>query len=154
MCVATCPNSTFVDSSNFCVRAISKTICYSDCPNGEYGDPINKICTSNCPGTTTIKMFADTNVNVKMCVYVCPLGYYAEATPSRKCVTTCTTGFINDVTRECVSICPPGTFSETSPVAKCVTKCSGGLYAYNSSTPFCTTCKDFTKFSLPCRHFF
>jgi hypothetical protein len=94
MCVASCPNNTFL-SAQFCVNATSNALGYLGCPAGEYGDPINKLCTSACPGSATIKMYADTNPNIKMCVYVCPIGYYSQTTPSRECVTSCTGSFIN-----------------------------------------------------------
>lgn len=93
-CVASCPNNTFLDGSN-CVNATSKDLTDVGCPAGNYGDPVSKACTTACTGTASIKLFADTNPNVKMCVYVCPIGYYAQTTPSRTCVTTCTASYIN-----------------------------------------------------------
>lgn len=80
-CVATCPNNTFRNSTNYCILS---TLC----PNGFYGDPVNGICTNNCPGTVSVQMFADTNPNIKMCVYVCPKGFYIQnITANRTCVS-------------------------------------------------------------------
>lgn len=105
-CVATCPNNTFRNSTNYCILATS-------CPSQHYGDPVNGICTTNCPGTVSVQMFADTNPNVKMCVYVCPKGFYIQnITSNRTCVPACLpNSFINYVTNMCVTNCSVGTFA-------------------------------------------
>lgn len=105
-CVATCPNNTFKNSTNFCILS---TLC----PSGFYGDPLNGVCTNNCPGNSSVQMFADTNPNVKMCVFVCPNGFYIQnITSNRTCVSTCLSNYyINYVTKTCVSNCSVGTFA-------------------------------------------
>lgn len=42
-------------------------------------------------------MFADTNLNVKLCVYVCPANYYKQDLPSNhKCVSSCIPNYYID----------------------------------------------------------
>lgn len=105
-CVAKCPNNTFLDSNNFCVKSIH-------CPANEYGNPLTGNCVADCPGNGILELFADTNPNVKLCVYVCPKGYYIQnITGSRECVLSCpATYYIDYVRRSCVQNCSEGTFS-------------------------------------------
>lgn len=85
-CVAKCPNNTFVKidtGKNYCVKA-------KDCPTGQYGNPIDGTCVDTCPLVGSVQLYADTNANVKMCVYVCPSGYYMETVAGKPtCVTSC-----------------------------------------------------------------
>ena len=111
-CVSSCPNETFADGDSHCVKA-------KDCPPGEYGDPINKVCTLHCPSVaaTGVQLFADTDSNVKMCVYVCPEGFYIKnITNAWECVSECGTSsmYIDYVDKKCVTDCPDGTFAHTS----------------------------------------
>ena len=61
-------------------------------------------------------MYSDTNPNVKMCVYVCPDGYYIQHVANNwTCVTTCLANtYIDYVTSKCVGTCPHGSFSHTN----------------------------------------
>ena len=132
-CVAKCPKDTFLDSNNFCVNATS-------CPTGEYGDPLNQVCTADCPGNTTTQMFADTNPHVKMCVYICPDGFYRQnLTSNRTCVSTCLANyFIDYVNLLCVSTCPNGTYAYVD--GTCVSFCPSSFYADENLHICNTTC--------------
>jgi len=83
-------------------------------------------------------MFADTNPNVKLCVYVCPTGYYIRnETNDWTCVTTCLgtpNRFIDYVSMKCVASCPNGTFSFSN--GTCLTKCPSSSYG----DPFLNKC--------------
>lgn len=99
-------------------------------------------------------MYSDQNPNVKMCVYVCPDGYYRQnRTNNWTCVTSCLSNqFIDYVTMTCVTECPTGsyaysngtclnscpasTFADPNSPPKCQATCSGGLF----SDPTTRTC--------------
>lgn len=103
------------------------------CPNGYYGDPLNGVCTNNCPGNSSVQLFADTNPNVKMCVYVCPNGFYIQNISSnRTCVSNCLANYyINYVIKACVTNCSTGTFALNG---ECLSSCPSPYFASNSST--------------------
>ena len=121
-CVAKCPQDTFLDSNSFCVNATS-------CPTTTYGDPLNQVCTADCPASSTIQMFADTNPNVKLCVYICPAGYYQQnLINNHTCVSICLANyFIDYVNLLCVATCPNGSYAYTN--GSCVKSCPTGFYA-------------------------
>ncbi len=120
--MAKCPNNTFINSNSFCVKATA-------CPLNYYGDPINGVCTSDCPGNGSVELFADTNTYVKMCVYVCPdLFYIQNISGSRICVSACLPNYyINYVKKICVSTCSAGTYAYTNKT--CLSSCPLGFYA-------------------------
>lgn len=143
--MAKCPDNTFRNSTNFCVNA-------TKCPSGYYGDPLNDICTNNCPGNITTQMFADTNPNVKMCVYICPSGYYRQnITNNRTCVNKCLANyFIDYVNLICVSTCPNGTYAYTD--GSCRSYCPSGFYA-DADLHICNTTCDNNNFRDPVNNF-
>lgn len=49
-----------------------------NCPGGQYGNPLNGQCVQNCPLVGTVQLFANTDPNIKMCVYICPNNYYMQ----------------------------------------------------------------------------
>ena len=95
-------------TNDHCVKSI-------DCQSGYYGDPINKVCTQHCPTVSaTVQLFADKNPNVKMCVYVCPDGYFIQNdTNAWECVSNCTPKFADYIDKKCVTTCPDGTFAHS-----------------------------------------
>lgn len=121
-CVAKCPNNTFLNSTNYCIKS-------TECPSGQYGNPLTGTCTANCPGDGSIELFADTNPNVKKCVYVCPESFYIQnITGNRTCVSSClATYFINYVTRMCVKNCSAGTFALNN--GSCVSACPSPFFS-------------------------
>jgi hypothetical protein len=132
-CVAECPDRTFLNASSHCVNATS-------CPAGYYGDPLAHVCTQNCPGNSTTQMFADTNPNVKLCVYICPYGYYRQnITNNRTCVNQCLPNYFIDYTNQlCVTTCPSGTFAYLN--GSCLNRCPTGFYADPNSSMCNSTC--------------
>lgn len=70
--MAKCPNNTFVDqTNNHCVKS-------KNCPTDRYGDPTTGLCVEHCPIYNGVQLFIDDNPNRKMCVYVCPDGFYQQ----------------------------------------------------------------------------
>ena len=132
-CVATCPKDTFLNSTNYCVNATA-------CPTGYYGDPLNGVCTNDCPGSSTTQLFADTNPNVKKCVYICPANFYRQnITTNRTCVSACLPNyFIDYVNLICVATCPAGSYSYTN--GTCLFGCPTGFYADGNLHICNTTC--------------
>lgn len=60
-------------------------------------------------------MYGDNNTDVKMCVYVCPDGYYSQnLTNNYLCVDDCGSLFIDYVNKKCVSVCPDGTYANST----------------------------------------
>jgi len=112
----------------------------TDCPSTYYGDPLNRVCTQNCPGNSTVQLFSDTNSNVKMCVYYCPTGYYRQnITGNRTCVTNCLPNYYIDYTNDiCTQTCPNGTFSYLN--GSCLSACPTPYYADNVLHICDTTC--------------
>jgi proprotein convertase subtilisin/kexin type 5 len=132
-CVASCPQKTFLNSSNFCVNA-------TQCPSGYYGDPLNVVCTASCPGNSSVQMFANTDPNIKMCQYICPNGYYRQNISSnRTCVSSCLSNYYIDyVNLICVTTCPSGTYAYLN--GSCLFACPSLFYG-DSSLRICnTTC--------------
>ena len=126
--MAKCPSNTFLNSLKYCVKA---TKCPAAAP---YGNPLTGLCVNDCPGDATTQLFADTNPNVMLCVYVCPAGYYIQNISSspRICVPSCTANYnINYVTNTCVQNCSAGTFAISGT---CLQSCPSPYYAQNSST--------------------
>ena len=115
---------------NHCVNATS-------CPANTYGDPINGVCAAHCPSPNGNQMFADTNPNVKMCVYICPEGYYIQNISNNwTCVTTCLANYYIDyVTDTCVATCPHGSFSHTN--GQCLNECPSPAFFANPLTDQC-----------------
>lgn len=71
-CVSKCPNETYLDTSNnHCVKS-------KNCPASEYGDPVTGRCAAQCSSVNGQQLFIDDNPNRKICVYVCPTGYYRQ----------------------------------------------------------------------------
>jgi len=85
-------------------------------------------------------MFADTNPNVKLCVYICPKNFYRQnLTSNRTCVSQCLANyFIDYINLICVSTCPNGSYAYVN--GTCLTNCPGGFYA-DANLRICnTTC--------------
>jgi len=101
----------------------------TQCPTNQYGNPLTGACVSDCPGNGTTELFADTNPNVKMCVYVCPYSFYIQnITGSRLCVSSCQPSYyINYVDKICVKNCSAGTFALNN--GSCVSACPSPFYA-------------------------
>lgn len=144
-CVARCPDNTYLNSTSHCVNATS-------CPVDFYGDPVNRVCTNNCPGNSTTQLFADTNPNVKLCVYICPAGFYRQnITTNRTCVRECLANYFIDYTNLiCVSTCPNGTYAYAN--GSCLTKCPNSFYA-DSNTNMCNSTCNGGKFRDPTNNF-
>jgi hypothetical protein len=132
-CVAQCPKNTYLNSTNFCVNATA-------CPSGYYGDPLNGVCTNDCPGNLTTQMFADTNPNVKLCVYICPPGFYRQnMTANRTCVSACLANYYIDyINLICVGTCPAGTYAYLN--GTCLTHCPTNFYADSTLHTCDSTC--------------
>lgn len=82
-------------------------------------------------------MYSDRNPNVKMCVFVCPNGYYIQHLANNwTCVTTCINNnyFIDYVNKKCVLTCPAGYYAYSN--GSCLTACPSPLYA----NPFLRVC--------------
>jgi len=105
---------------------------------GYYGDPLNVICTNNCPGNTSVQMFANTNPNVKMCQYICPGGYFRQnMINNRTCVSGCLSNYYIDyVNLICVTTCPNGTYAYLN--GSCLFACPNTFYA-DSTLHICNT---------------
>ena len=68
------------------------------------------------------------DANVKMCVYVCPTGYYIQnLTNNWKCVSSCASLFIDYVGKKCVSTCPDGTYAHSTQ--ECLIECPDTFFA-------------------------
>lgn len=134
--MATCPKNTFVNSTSsvkFCVNATT-------CPTSMYGDIITGQCTTDCTNTASIQTYADTNPNVKLCVYICPRNFYRQKIPTNNtCVSSCLTNyFIDYINLICVQTCPNGTYAYLN--GSCLSACPGGFYADDNLNICNTTC--------------
>lgn len=129
-CVAQCPKDTYLNSTNYCVNATA-------CPANFYGDPSTGNCVNNCPGSAG-QLFADTNPNVKLCVYICPDGFYRQnITNNRTCVSSCLPNtYIDYINLICVSTCPAGTYAYLN--GTCLKSCPTNFYG-DSSLHTCDT---------------
>lgn len=135
-CVAKCPSNTFLNSTDFCVNATS-------CPTSMYGDPTTGTCVGTCPNNSTTKMYADTNANVKLCVYFCPTNFYRQSIVNHVCVSACDTNyFIDYVNSQCVQRCPDGTYSYLD--GTCVNACPNSFYADKYTNKCDTICSNST----------
>ena len=132
-CLAICPSGTFLNSTNFCVNAIN-------CPASEYGDPHNQTCVTDCPNNSTLKTYANTNPNVKLCVMVCPANFYKQdLTDNHTCVPQCLPNyFIDYVSAVCVGTCPNGSFAYLN--GSCLSSCPAGWFADDALHICNTTC--------------
>lgn len=132
-CTAKCPANTFLNSTKFCVNATT-------CPTGMYGDPYTGSCASDCSSNSTIQTFADTNPNVKLCVFICPPNFYRQnLTANHTCVSSCLTNyFIDYINLICVQTCPNGTYAYVN--GSCLTNCPSGFYADDNLNICNTTC--------------
>lgn len=77
--------------------------CVSLCENGQYGNPFTFTCSQNpldCPDG----YYADSHV--KMCVKNCTVAGQVAENSTKKCQTSCSTGFAYWEARICVLICP------------------------------------------------
>lgn len=110
-----------------------------NCPPNYYGNPLNGQCVQHCPSVGGVQLFSDTNPNVKMCVYVCPEGYYIQnETSNWTCVTSCAAysdRFLDFVQMKCVQNCPNGTYSFLTN-RTCISRCPDGLFG----DPFLKKC--------------
>lgn len=95
LCTLRCTYGTF--------RYNNTPICVTNCPLG-YGDFTSRICVATCGQLTNTFGFHNMTSSYKVCLAVCPAGYYSE-----------------NVTRTCTQHCPgtPGV--------------STMYYAYNST---------------------
>lgn len=136
-CVAECPSNTFLNASSFCVNATT-------CPAGSYASPFTGSCVTDCPNNSTVQTYADTNPNVNLCVYMCPVGFYKQnLTNNHTCVSSCLTNyFIDYINLICVQNCPNGSYSYVN--GSCLMACPSGFYA-NPILNLCnTTCANST----------
>lgn len=149
--MAKCPANTFLNtttSNKFCVNATS-------CPIGTYGSAFTGACETDCPNNSTLQTYSDTNPNVKLCVFVCPRGFYKQDIgANHTCVSSCMTNyFIDYVNLICVDTCPNGSYAYVNgsclmgcpngffadaKLRKCSSTCGNGTFR-DSTTNFCVT---------------
>jgi hypothetical protein len=89
-------------------------------------------------------MFADTNPNVKLCVYFCPANFYRQNISNNyTCVSSCLTNFFIDfINSICVQRCPDGTYSYLD--GKCVNACPSSFFADKYTNKCDTSCTNST----------
>ena len=141
-CVSPCPNNTYIHSAN------NQCVVPTGCPASTYANPVTGTCSQYCSSVNGVQMFADTNANRRICVYVCPTGFYQQNESNAwLCVSGCISNrWIDYVSMACVATCPSGSYSFSN--GSCVSKCSGSLYA-DPFTRNCSTSCSNSYFSDP-----
>ena len=149
LCVSSCSDGQWIDGKN----------CVYDCPDGYYGNPLNRSCVipANCPTNYYADNVTQTCVTTcagsfayeasQICVLVCPnvsgVLYYADPT-TRKCSTSCTYNdtiklIKNNANQTCVSQCNPSLFFDPFTF-NCTPTCSNSYYSDNSTRTCVSIC--------------
>lgn len=144
----------------------SDNVCYQNCPDGYYGDPVTGYCVSKCPDTyyalgKHCKQYCDSTTWAYQpnasCLTSCPTGYYknklnVSGTLYNICEDNCSvslTGvyqFGDNTTGLCAEYCSPGGYADAI-VNLCLAVCNGTSYQQgvnetiaNGSTIVIRTC--------------
>lgn len=154
VCVAQCPNSSYLDAFSQCQLCDSlcdrctaagptacvsctaysyQNICYSSCPVGTYAptnsmtcQPCNTECVAGCVGPLATDCGACVHVNNSgTCQYSCPILTYLQGNNCLSCNAECAVGCIGPDASQCVNTaCRHFTLGST-----CVQQCPRGTLA-------------------------
>lgn len=119
-CVAVCPDGTWGEDTTFtCV--LSRT----DCPLNQYADNYTHKCVAK--GACTHSLFSTDSL--KLCVFKCPDGEYADEAQMH-CLTSCSgTGQFSDPgINKCVDVCYTDGYFAEHLGHECVQDCATNTY--------------------------
>ena len=91
-CVDDCYDSTIADNVNYYNFDGLDKVCYQDCPDGYYGDPVSGSCVTLCPVTSGNAGYF---VLGEICSLYCDGSTYAYH-ETRECLAQCPTGFYSN----------------------------------------------------------
>lgn len=169
-CVKTCPGN-FYGEDNICVPKCTlpnyanplNKLCQTHCPAFAFlfAEDTSAACVPNC--TIVTNSYADSYVNacvsnctlsnyymldgLGICTNLCPLGLFMENS-TKRCQSTCTTGFAEPTTRYCVERCfgNPQTFGHNGVCYYTCLNSTHNLYADNSTNLCVPTCPNASKY--------